>query len=81
MIGIDYSQAFVDTCQHLKDQGSRVYFITDEGALTTSCAATVQPSIVSLHSKYLSVASIGIPICRPSSTKYKNVVTWDPMGK
>lgn len=45
VIGIDYSQAFVDTCQHLKDQGSRVYFITDEGALTTACSATVQPSI------------------------------------
>lgn len=45
VIGIDYSQAFIDACQHLKDQGSRVYFMTDEGDLTIPCAAKIPPSI------------------------------------
>ncbi|XP_071161691.1 uncharacterized protein [Mytilus edulis] len=45
VIGIDYSQAFVDACQQLKDQDSRVYFITDEGELTTGCSAKVAEGI------------------------------------
>lgn len=45
VIGIDYSHAFVDTCKHLKDLGSRIYFITNEGDLTTACSAKVSPDI------------------------------------
>ncbi|XP_022107872.1 uncharacterized protein LOC110988544 isoform X2 [Acanthaster planci] len=43
--GIDYSQAFIDTCCVLKDQGSLDYSVQDEGDLSTQLKAIVDPTI------------------------------------
>ncbi|XP_038074631.1 uncharacterized protein LOC119742594 [Patiria miniata] len=45
VIGIDYSQAFVDTCCALRDQGSLDYSVQDEGDLSTQLKAVVDPAI------------------------------------
>ena len=46
VVGIDFSQAFTDTCCALKEQGSLDYEVKDEGDLMTSLKATVDPAIV-----------------------------------
>ncbi|XP_064603824.1 uncharacterized protein LOC135469204 [Liolophura sinensis] len=45
VIGIDYSQAFVDVCDQLKADGMKHYAVTDEGDLNTERIAVV-PSII-----------------------------------
>ncbi|XP_033630196.1 uncharacterized protein LOC117292297 [Asterias rubens] len=45
VVGIDFSQAFTDTCCALKEQGSLDYEVKDEGDLMTSLKATVDPAI------------------------------------
>lgn len=46
MIGIDYSQSFVDACDHMRDLGEKVYFVQDEGDLVTPLVAKVPEDIV-----------------------------------
>ena len=48
MIGLDYSQAFVDTCDSLKKQGKMAYFIQEEGDLVTHLEAVVPSTLVSM---------------------------------
>ena len=45
-IGIDYSCAFVDTCNELKRSGSMDYTMTTEGDLCTQLKAIVPQDIV-----------------------------------
>ncbi|KAK3093012.1 hypothetical protein FSP39_010014 [Pinctada imbricata] len=45
VIGIDYSQSFVDACTQMRDLGEMVYFIQDEGDLVTPLLAKVDPAI------------------------------------
>ena len=47
VIGIDYSQSFVDACDHMKNLGEKVYFIQEEGDLVTPLIAKVSSDIVS----------------------------------
>ena len=49
VVGIDYSQAFVDVCNELKDRGSMPYDVVTEGDLRKSLTARIDPVIVSLH--------------------------------
>ena len=46
VVGIDFSQSFVDACNHLKDQGKVTYFIPTEGELTERLEARVDPTLV-----------------------------------
>lgn len=46
VIGIDYSQSFVDACEHIRDLGEKVYFIQEEGDLVTPLIAKVSDGIV-----------------------------------
>lgn len=48
VIGLDYSQAFVDVCNQLKADGRRDYFVQDEGDLVTNLTAVVPKHIVGL---------------------------------
>lgn len=41
VIGLDYSQSFVDTCNQLKTDGQLPYFVQDEGDLVTDLVAKV----------------------------------------
>ncbi|XP_048732686.1 uncharacterized protein LOC125649291 [Ostrea edulis] len=45
VIGIDYSQSFVDACDHMRDLGEKVYFVQDEGDLVTPLVAKVPEDI------------------------------------
>lgn len=45
VIGIDYSQSFVDACEHMRDLGEKVYFIQEEGDLVTPLIAKVSDGI------------------------------------
>ncbi|XP_050405004.1 uncharacterized protein LOC126820889 [Patella vulgata] len=45
VIGLDYSQSFVDACNELKSEGLINYSIVDEGELTTDLTARVDKSI------------------------------------
>ncbi|XP_033733855.1 uncharacterized protein LOC117322994 [Pecten maximus] len=45
VIGIDYSQSFVDACIHMRDLQERVYFVQDEGQLSTPHLAKVADDI------------------------------------
>ncbi|XP_071079190.1 uncharacterized protein [Haliotis cracherodii] len=45
VVGIDYSQSFVDACNALKTDGKMDYFVVDEGDLTTDLVARVAPDI------------------------------------
>ena len=47
VIGIDYSQSFVDACDHMKNLGEKVYFVQDEGDLSTPLLASVAGDVVS----------------------------------
>ncbi len=47
MIGIDYSQSFVDACDRLKHDGKIEYSIVEEGDLTSNHVARVPTDIVS----------------------------------
>eukprot|EP01134_Creolimax_fragrantissima_P007690 CFRG7690T1 len=45
VIGIDFSQHFIDVANDIKKNGVRDYAIIEEGNLCTPCIATVDPSI------------------------------------
>ncbi|XP_072031067.1 uncharacterized protein [Amphiura filiformis] len=45
VVGIDYSQAFVDTCNLLREKRILDYSVVDEGDLQTSLTATIDPTI------------------------------------
>ncbi|XP_071485595.1 uncharacterized protein [Diadema antillarum] len=45
VVGIDFSHAFIDACNLLKDHGSLQYSVTDEGDLRTDLTAVVDSSI------------------------------------
>ncbi|XP_041467987.1 uncharacterized protein LOC121418274 [Lytechinus variegatus] len=45
VVGIDFSHAFIDTCNLLKDHGSLQYSVTDEGDLCTHLTAVVDSTI------------------------------------
>jgi len=47
VIGLDYSQAFVDVCNGLKENDQRAYFVQDEGDLVTHLTAKVPVHCVS----------------------------------
>ena len=49
VVGIDYSQAFVDCCNQLKKYGKLPYSVTTEGSLVSQHVADVDPDIVSCH--------------------------------
>ena len=48
VIGLDYSQSFIDTCNQLKTDGQLPYFVQDEGDLVTDLVAKV-PGHVVIH--------------------------------
>jgi hypothetical protein len=50
VIGIDYSQSFVDACDHMRNLGEKVYFVQDEGDLVTPLVAKVPEHIVRIYS-------------------------------
>ena len=45
VIGIDFSQRFIDVASHLQQQGSFTYAYVEEGHLTTPATAVVPPDI------------------------------------
>ena len=45
VIGIDYSQRFVEVARHLAEQGSLTYTVLEEGVLTRPARAVVPPDI------------------------------------
>lgn len=46
VIGLDYSQVFVDVCATLKNVGQMSYFVQDEGDLVTHLTAKVPDTLV-----------------------------------
>ena len=48
VVGIDYSQAFIDCCNKMKTFGKLPYSITTEGSLVSQHVAEVNPDIVSV---------------------------------
>ena len=50
VIGIDFSQAFIDKARDMARDGSAPYHVTVEGDLTTDMEARVSSNIVSLFS-------------------------------
>ena len=56
VIGLDYSQNFVDTCEKLKKDGELPYFIQDEGDLATELVAKVPSDVVKLPMFYKFIA-------------------------
>ena len=48
VIGIDYSKAFVSTCEELRRNGQAEYSMILEGDLTERKIAVVDPAIVSM---------------------------------
>jgi SAM-dependent methyltransferase len=54
VVGLDYSQAFIDACNTLKQNGEMPYFIQDEGDLVTNLKAVIPKSLVNKYTfKYL----------------------------
>ena len=49
VVGIDYSQSFVDACNLLKDEGKMAYYITTEGNLRETLEAKVDSAVVSVY--------------------------------
>lgn len=49
VVGLDYSQAFVDVCVELKNKGQVPYFIQEEGDLVTHLTAKVPETLVILE--------------------------------
>jgi len=47
VVGIDYSQAFIDTCMKLKLYGKLHYQVTTEGSLYSEHDAVIHEDIVS----------------------------------
>ena len=50
VVGIDYSQSFVNACNVLKENGRMNYNIITEGDLTKSCVAQIPSDIVGVNS-------------------------------
>lgn len=53
VVGIDYSKAFIDTCNDLKMYGKLHYQVTTEGSLYSEHDALVDEDIVSMLHKYI----------------------------
>ena len=53
VVGIDYSQSFVDACNLLKDEGKMAYYITTEGDLKETLEAKVDPDVVGVYCLHL----------------------------
>ena len=47
VVGLDYSQVFIDKCQELKLSGQGSYWFCTEGSLKEEKIAVIDPSIVS----------------------------------
>ncbi len=47
VVGIDYSQSFIDACKVLREKGRMNYFITTEGELCEQLEAKLNPRLVS----------------------------------
>ena len=47
VVGVDYSNKFIATCDELKEAGHIVYSMTTEGLLSQKLVASVDSSIVS----------------------------------
>ena len=52
VVGIDYSQSFINACNVLKENGRMDYDIITEGALTKSCVAEIPTEIVGVNSYF-----------------------------
>lgn len=50
VVGIDYSQSFVNACNALKEKGQMNYSVITEGALTKPCVAEIPADIVGVNS-------------------------------
>ena len=48
VVGIDFSQSFIDTCNQLKEDGWMNYSVPEEGDISVSLTATVSATIVSV---------------------------------
>ena len=46
MVGLDYSQSFIDACGLLKDEGKMAYYMATEGDLRETLEAKVDSVVV-----------------------------------
>ena len=53
VIGVDFSENFIKTCDALKEVGNMTYTVTTEGSLDQMLVARIDPSLVSTNSKFL----------------------------
>lgn len=70
VVGLDYSQVFIDKCQELKLSGQGSYWICTEGSLKEEKIAVIDPSIVSSsYFNAFTVYSMRISTCVVTSCK------------
>ncbi|KAL4238476.1 hypothetical protein ACF0H5_003184 [Mactra antiquata] len=61
VIGLDYSQGFVDACNVLKNDGTMSYFVQDEGDLVTDLKAVIPQSLDRSRTKFIQGDACDLP--------------------
>ena len=76
VVGIDYSQAFIDCSNQLKKYGELPYSVTTEGSLVSQRVAEVDADIVSCHDHnvFLSLTLLAPPPLSLSSLCSTNIL-------
>jgi hypothetical protein len=55
VLGVDYSQAFIDAAERMRDQGASEYIAQVEGDITKKCMASVPGDIQRSRAKFIKV--------------------------
>ncbi|XP_052769682.1 uncharacterized protein LOC128209616 [Mya arenaria] len=61
VVGLDYSQAFVDVCNRLKADGQLEYFVQDEGDLVTHLTACVPKNLDRSRASFIQGDACDLP--------------------
>ncbi|XP_060606889.1 uncharacterized protein LOC132759183 [Ruditapes philippinarum] len=61
VVGLDYSQAFIDACNTLKQNGEMPYFIQDEGDLVTHLEAVIPKSLDRSRATFIQGDACNLP--------------------
>ena len=62
VVGLDYSQSFVDACGLLKDEGKMAYYMATEGDLRETLEAKVDSALV-CDDRHVFVVIELVPVC------------------
>ncbi|KAI0217522.1 hypothetical protein LSAT2_030701 [Lamellibrachia satsuma] len=62
VVGIDYSQSFVDACNLLKDEGKMAYYMTTEGNLRETLEAKVDSAVDRQRAQFMQGDACNLPL-------------------